>query len=54
MAEKNVFDFVKDGIVSGLKGTGEVITATVDVVSGSLVHLIKGTGAVGGQVPIFL
>src|SRR6266478_2415637 len=44
---KGIMESVKDKMVGSIKGTGEVLNAAVDTVSGTLVTTIKGTGAVG-------
>jgi len=41
---------VKSGIIDSIRGTGEVVDAAINTVSGTLVNTIKGTGAVGAAL----
>ena len=40
---------VKDGTVTAIKGTGDIVQATIDSVSNTLATTIKDTGKVGGS-----
>ena len=41
-----MMESVKQEIVSAIKGTGDIVDAVVDTVSGTLTNTIKGSGAV--------
>ena len=43
---RNIAESVKDGIIGTIRGTGEIVNAAVDTVSGVLVKAIRETGAV--------
>jgi len=43
---KHIVEAVKTGIIESIRGTGEVVDAAVDTVSGTLVNTIKGAGEV--------
>jgi hypothetical protein len=45
MAQKSMMESVKEEIVSAIKGTGDIVNAVVNTVSGTLTNTIKGTGA---------
>lgn len=49
MAEQRqgIVESVKRGIIDAIRGTGEVLNAVVDTVSGTLVNVVRRTGAVG-------
>jgi len=42
MAQKSMIESVKEEIVSAIKGTGDIVNAVVDAVSGTLANTIKG------------
>jgi mannose/fructose/N-acetylgalactosamine-specific phosphotransferase system component IID len=44
---KSIFESIKDGVIGTISGTGDVASAVVDTVSGTLTHTINGTSAVG-------
>jgi len=48
--QKHIVETVKTGIIEGIRGTGEVVDAAIDTVSGTLVNTLKGTGAVGAAL----
>ena len=50
MAQKSMMESVKQEIVSAIKGTGDIVDAVVDTVSGTLTNTIKGSGAVATSV----
>ena len=41
-----MIESVKEQIVGAIKGTGDIVNAVVDTVTGTLTNTIKGTGAV--------
>ena len=45
--QKHIGETVKTGIIESIRGTGEVVDAAIDTVSGTLVNTLKSTGAVG-------
>src|SRR5258705_13913459 len=45
-----IVESVKSGIIDSIRGTGEVVDAAINTVSGTLVNTIKGTGAVGAAL----
>ena len=48
--QKHIVETVKTGIIESIRGTGEVVDAAIDTVSGTLVHTLKSTGAVGAAL----
>ena len=48
--QKHIVETVKTGIIEGIRGTGEVVDAAIDTVSGTLVNTLKSTGAVGAAL----
>jgi hypothetical protein len=45
--EANLSETVKNGVVSGIRATGDITKATVDTVSGTLATTLKDAGKVG-------
>jgi len=48
--QKHIVETVKTGIIESIRGTGEVVDAAIDTVSGTLVNTLKSTGAVGAAL----
>ena len=47
--EKSVIVKAKEGVVETIKGTGDITSALLELVSGTLVTALKGTRAIGTE-----